>query len=160
MLMTSNHDIALKGAQDYGTKTYASTFDPACDAYRSIPNSKNDRTTFFSASSTDDNAAGIETTFSAIPKQATSPFPLNFFANITNQPTFADGSTCDNMIRLFNTSVTTAPNRIEHVVGTVKAKIHPFKREHVWNDVFGVRMDTAFIENNYLPCEGFRGYGG
>jgi hypothetical protein len=26
--------------------------------------------------------------------------------------------------------------------------------------VYGLRFDSAFIENNYLPCESFRGYSG
>ena len=87
-------------------------------------------------------------------------FPLEFFKNFTNQPTFADGKTCDNMIRLFNTSVTTAPNRIERVKGTVRANLQPFSSEQEWTNVYGLRMDTAFIENNYLSCESFRGYTG
>lgn len=84
---------------------------------------------------------------------------MSFFKNITNQPIFADGKTCDNMIRLFNTSVSVAPNRIESVQGTVRVKMFPLESEEEWMGVYGLRMDTAFIENNYLPCESFRGYG-
>jgi hypothetical protein len=152
--MTAGHEIALKGAMDYGTNVFASAFDPPCDAYRSVPRSRDPSTTHFSAKSSDAGAASIDTLFSSTTKDI---FPLGFFMNVTNQPTFADGKTCDNMIRLFNTSVTTS---IETVRGSVKAKIPPFTQEHEWNDVHGLRMDTAFIENNYLPCENFRGYDG
>ena len=88
-------------------------------------------------------------------------YPLSFFQNATNQPTFADGKTCDNMIRFFNTSLTTEGG-IERVKGTVRARLHPFggEKEMEWRGVGGVRLDTAFVENNYLPCEEFRGYGG
>jgi len=150
--MTTGHAIALEGALAYGTNTFPATFDPPCDAYRAAP-AKHPDTTSFSAKA---DAASLSTLFSSTPTQ---PFPLSFFQNVTNQPMFADGKTCDNMIRLFNTSVTTAPNRIESVRGTVKANILPFTEEREWQDVYGLRLDTAFIENNYLPCENFRGYG-
>ncbi|CAO2647611.1 Nn.00g085330.m01.CDS01 [Neocucurbitaria sp. VM-36] len=156
LLMTADHEIALKGAMDYGTKTFPSSFEPSCDAYRVVPDAKQTGTTYFSAKSAESGAAAVTTLFSSTVEE---PFPLSFFKNFTNQPTFADGKTCDNMIRLFNTSVTTAPNRIETVKGTVKANIYPFENEQEWRDVYGLRMDTAFIENNYLPCENFRGYG-
>lgn len=155
--MSAGHEIALKGAMDYGTNTFAATFDPACNAYREMPRSKKAGTTYYGAKSLETGAASISTTFSLTEAE---DFPLHFFMNFTNQPTFADGKTCDNMIRLFNTSVTTAPNGIERVKGTVRTNLPPFTSEQVWNDIYGLRMDTAFIENNYLPCERFRGYSG
>jgi len=42
----------------------------------------------------------------------------------------------------------------------VKATLPPFCGPQEWNDVYGIRLDTAFIENNYLPCENFKGYSG
>ncbi|KAF2624522.1 hypothetical protein BU25DRAFT_154964 [Macroventuria anomochaeta] len=149
LLMTAGHEIALKGAMDYGTHTFPASFDPACDAYRSTGAPG---TTSFSATSFS-SIASISTTFA--PAEGWT-YPLQFYKNITNQPTFADGKTCDNMIRLFNTSVTTS---IETVRGSVRAKIPPFEREEVWEGVEGIRLDSAFLENNYLSCEGFRGYG-
>jgi hypothetical protein len=147
LLMTAGHDIALKGAMDYGTNVFPSVFDPPCDAYRSAPKAPD--TTIFSAKSSE---ASVHTTFSL----ADQVYPWQFFKNVTNQPTFADGNSCDNMIRLFDTSVTVG---IENVKGSVQARIPPFEKEFKWDGVHGVRLDSAFIENNYLPCEQFRGYG-
>jgi hypothetical protein len=149
MLMTSGHEIAIKGAMDYGTHVFPAAFDPPCDAYRAVPGAKD--TTTFNAKSSE---ARVHTQFSRAPSDMA--FPLEMFKNVTNQPTFADGKTCDNMIRLFDTSVTVA---IESVRGDVKARIPPFTKEEEWSDVYGIRLDSAFIENNYLPCENFRGYG-
>jgi hypothetical protein len=154
--MSAGHEIALQGAADYGTNTFPASFEPSCDAYSALPDAKEPRTTHFSAKSADAGAASITTQFSLTTEES---FPLSFFKNVTNQPTFADGKTCDNMIRLFDTNVTTSPNSIETVKGTVRAKILPFQTEQEWEGVYGLRMDTAFIENNYLPCENFRGYG-
>ncbi|KAJ4349354.1 uncharacterized protein N0V89_007968 [Didymosphaeria variabile] len=155
LIMSAGHEIALKGAADYGTNVFPASFEPSCDAYRAVPMAKKG-TTSFSAHSLDDRAS-LTTLFSPTEEDL---FPLSFFKNFTNQPTFADGKTCDNMIRLFNTSLTTAPNGIERVKGTVRANIHPFEEEQEWRGVYGLRMDTAFIENNYLDCEDFRGYDG
>jgi hypothetical protein len=158
--MTADHEIALKGALDYGTNVYPSTFSPACDAYSPVPDAKVPGTTIFSAESTASGSSSAAAITSLFAPTLESAFPLSFYVNFTNQPTFADGKTCDNMIRLFNTSVTVAPNRIESVVGTVRARIFPFgAQQQEWRGVHGLRMDTAFIENNYLPCESFRGYG-
>jgi hypothetical protein len=153
LLMTSGHEIALKGAMDYGTHVFPAVFDPPCDAYRSQHGAKD--TTVFNAKS--NSEAHVQTQFSLAGNDVS--FPMALFKNVTNQPTFADGKSCDNMIRLFDTSVTVAPNGIESVRGFVKARIPPFTSEMEWSDVYGLRMDTAFIENNYLPCENFRGYG-
>ncbi|CAN9088341.1 hypothetical protein CUC08_Gglean005126 [Alternaria sp. MG1] len=156
LLMSAENAIALKGAADYGTKTYPSSFEPACDAYSAVPDAKEPGTTSFSAKSSNSSAAFVSTRFSLTTEEV---YPIGFFMNVTNQVTFADGKTCDNMIRLFNTSLTTSPNTIETVKGTVKAKIFPFDIEKEWECAYGIRLDTAFIENNYLPCENFRNYG-
>ncbi|KAF2194068.1 hypothetical protein K469DRAFT_727497 [Zopfia rhizophila CBS 207.26] len=156
LLMTAGNDVALKGAMDYGTNTFPSTFEPGCDAYRTVSNSNKPGTTFFSATSLKSGAASLSALFSPAKYEV---FPLDFFKNFTNQPTFADGKTCDNMIRLFNTSVTAEPYGIEPVKGTVRAHLPPFTGEQEWTNVYGLRLDTSFIENNYLPCENFRGYG-
>ena len=153
LLMSAGHEIALKGARDYGTNTFSASFDPPCDAYRNV-HGKLAGTTSFSAQSTDTDTAFLSTEFAPVEGWK---YPLRFFKNVTSQPTFADGKTCDNMIRLFNTSITAS---IETVRGSVRATIPPFKEEKVWEGVEGIRLDSAFIENNYLPCEEFKGYGG
>ncbi|KAF1922993.1 uncharacterized protein M421DRAFT_333469 [Didymella exigua CBS 183.55] len=152
LLMSAGHEIALKGARDYGIDTLAAVFEPACDAY--VSGAKPGETVFSATS--ESGTARIETVFEASSATAEWAYSLEFFKNVTNQPIFADGKTCDNMIRLFNTSVTTS---IETVVGSVRAIMPPFSEERVWKGVEGIRLDSAFIENNYLPCESFRGYG-
>lgn len=151
LLMTAGHEVALQGARAYGTRTLPARFEPACDAYRGVAPG----VTAFEARS-EDGEAFVETQFEGRGEVGGEDEGMRFFANVTNQPTFADGRSCDNMIRLFNTSVTRG---IERVRGRVRARIPPFEGEEVWEGVEGIRLDSAFIENNYLPCEGFSGYG-
>ncbi|KAL6709864.1 hypothetical protein ACN47E_000649 [Coniothyrium glycines] len=156
LLMSAGNEIALAGAANYGIKVYPATFDPVCDAYRAVPDAQQAGTTFAGAKSVLDGVASLATTFATTDEPM---FSLNFFKNVTNQVVFSDGKVCDNMIRLFDTNVTTSPNRIDSVVGSVKINMFPFAKEQEWQAVHGLRLDTAFIENNYLPCENFRGYG-
>jgi hypothetical protein len=83
---------------------------------------------------------------------------MEFFKNITNQPSFANGSTCDQQIRLFNTSLTAAPFEPVQVMGSVRSYLGPFPAKKHFRNVAGIQLATAFIENNYLPCEMFQGY--
>jgi hypothetical protein len=154
--MSAENVIALKGAADYGIKTYPSLFEPACDAYSAVPDAKEPGTTLFEATSAEAGAASISTRLSLTSEEK---YPLGFFMNVTNQVMFGDGKQCDNMIRLFNTSLTTSPNKIETIKGTVKTKGFPFESEQEFECAYGIRFSSAFIENNYLPCENFRNYG-
>lgn len=90
-----------------------------------------------------------------------NPYPLELFKNITNQPTFANATTCDNMIRLFNTSMSIGEHAPAPVRGRIRANAFPFPgEEKKWADVYGVQIATPFIENNYLDCRTMKGYDG
>jgi hypothetical protein len=155
MLLTAGHELAIKGAQDYGTNVFEAVFDPPCDAYKSVKHAP-PGTTSWEGKSTE-SGAYVSTVFSPTRKEV---FPFEFFKNFTNQPSFANGSTCDEMVRLFNTSVSAAPYGIQPVKGTVRANLPPFSGEKEWKNVYGLRLDSAFIENNYLDCRSLRSYAG
>jgi hypothetical protein len=161
--MSSTNPIALTGAKDYGIAVYPSAFDPPCDAYRSstTTTTTNDLTsTTYSATSLD-TLTSLHTLFA--PSTSPPTTPLSFWKNVTNQPIFADGRTCDNMVRLFDTPLSTGVNAIEAVRGDVSVNMWPLDQDRggrSWEGVEGIRFASAFVENNYLPCEGFRGYDG
>jgi hypothetical protein len=101
-----------------------------------------------------------EVEFSRLPRSASNPYAIELFKNITNQPIFANGSACDNMIRLFNSSLSTGAYEPVSVKGRVRADIAPLKGEEEWSDVYGLQIATPFIENNYLDCQTMQGYAG
>lgn len=82
------------------------------------------------------------------------------YVNFTNQPTFTNALTCDNMLILWNSSVSTGKNAPTGVIGDVMIKAPYFPSDMTFNGVHGVKVDTAFIETNYLPCESLKGYSG
>jgi hypothetical protein len=124
---------------------------------------RDDRTNFFrgSSASTGDFFELEMTRLAGTPAhQVFNPYPLSVFMNVTNQPTFANGSSCDNMIRLFNSTMTRGQFAPPAVRGTVRARAWPFDQRREWTEVYGVQVATPFIENNYLDCRALRGYEG
>ncbi|KAH8890051.1 hypothetical protein GQ53DRAFT_782574 [Thozetella sp. PMI_491] len=154
-LISSTNVIALEGSRAYGTVVSPATYDPVCDAYRTLSNGAQ----YFRGSSLD-SPDFIEYEMWRVRPAGFNPYPLELFKNITNQPTFANGSTCDNMIRLFNTSMSTGPYEPVAVRGRVHSLAAPFEGERTWTEVYGVQVATPFIENNYLDCRTMQGYEG
>jgi hypothetical protein len=159
-LISATNDIALGGSRAYGTLVSPAEYDPMCDAYRRLPNGA----TYFKGSSLS-SADFVELEMTRLTTLDT-PYPLDLFRNITNQPTFANATTCDNMIRLFNTSMS-APVPVR---GRVRAHAFPFtsssrtaaaaEKAVEWTGIWGVQVATPFIENNYLDCRTMKGYEG
>lgn len=155
--MISDHNqIAIDGSRGYGTTVYAADFTPGCDAYGRV--GKN--TTYFRGKATD--GSGIYTTlrFSPLGQGASSPFPVDFYQNITNQPIFGNGTLCDRQIRLFNSTVNQGEYAPVPVKGTVFSNLEPLGEIERVGDVFGMLIDTPFIEYNGLDCASLKGYQG
>lgn len=150
-MITADHDIALQGSRAYGTEVSPAEFEPLCDAYQRLPSGA----TYFKAKGAGKSA---EVEFFALSKSAATPFPIELFQNITNQPIFANGSSCDHMIRIFDSSLSMGAYEPVFARGRVRANIAPLEREEEWTGVYGVQVATPFIENNYLACQMMQGY--
>jgi hypothetical protein len=154
MIEAANND-AVVGSQAYGTKVYPSVFTPGCDAYAPLPQGG----TYFNGTGSDGSCSKyISLEFDRAPYSEAFPWSLNLFKNITNQPSFANGTSCDLQIRLFNTTITQGAFEPVPVKGRVDSNLGPFPGHSSYTDVFGYQLSTAFIENNYLPCEMFKGH--
>lgn len=78
---------------------------------------------------------------------------------MTNQPQTSDNTLfCDNYIRLFNSSVTEGEYAPKHVKGIVQARRPLLPNDEIYQNVWGLQMDNAFIENNYKSCQSLQGY--
>jgi hypothetical protein len=155
-LISATNDIALDGSRAYGTLVSPAEYEPACNAYRQLANGA----TYFKGSSLT-SAEFVELEMTRLQHPTLSPYSLELFRNITNQPTFANATSCDNMIRLFNTSMSVGAHAPVPVRGRVRARAFPFQGGvKEWADVYGVQVATPFIENNYLDCRTMRGYSG
>ncbi|OJD29550.1 isoflavone reductase family protein [Diplodia corticola] len=168
--ISATNPIAIAGSAAYGTHVFPATFDPPCDAY--APSGLDTPTT--TTTTTHLNANHVLKDLSPGPLFTTefttpgaaggeSPYPLSFFVNVTNQPSFADPAKgCDRQVRLFDTAVTLPPWEPVAVRGDVWASEDVFKGDVVkgdggsgrkWEGAWGFRLDTAFIEYNLLKCD-------
>ncbi|EJT77428.1 hypothetical protein GGTG_07340 [Gaeumannomyces tritici R3-111a-1] len=163
MLLSASNPMAISGSVDYGTKAHPATFDPECDGYKASPDSS--CTTTFTASAP---ATGASFSLSVSPDAYGAPFelPVAFFVNATNQPTFANGTACSNMIRMFDQSLFSDGRGADPrpVAGTIAvAGMGPgllsWSEADAPRQAFGIQVATPFAENNYIPCHNLQGYG-
>lgn len=150
--LTADAEIAIAGTELYGEAVYPAVFDPPCDAYASSPHG-----TF--ANATTNATTYVSTIWKNLQHGFYLQIPETFFRNVTNQPSFGNGSVCDEQIRLFGPLASSdwAPRP---VLGNVKIETPLLEKEIVFNGVTGIQIATPFIENNYLVCDTLRGYGG
>lgn len=154
-MISSSVDVAINGSRDYGTTVYPTTFKPSCDAYSRLPNG----TTTFAGTATDGSVyAALQ--FAPLELCDTNPFPVDFYQNITNQPIFVNGTSCDRQIRLFNSTINQGEFAPMPVKGTVSSNVPPLDASAGVFDVFGLLVDTPFIEYNHLDCQSLKGYSG
>ncbi|MCJ1401129.1 hypothetical protein MMC11_004341 [Xylographa trunciseda] len=159
VLVTPN-PVAMAGAAAYGDIPVPSTFEPPCDGYAFVPGSNEN--VLFNAYQGVDQALGKAPAVAIefAPAGSAGPYSLNFYKNVTNQPSFSSGVLCDNFITLYNSSVTEGQYTPVVVVGSVKVAAPYLPTAMAFTDVYGLKVDRAFIENNYMACSSLKGYSG
>jgi len=153
--------LATAGAETYGITFLPATFDPADASY--APSSPGRGDCIFSVYPNASQHLRLPPAASVCfqPTSEAHALPLAFYRNVTNQPTFGNNTAiCDNLIRFWNTSVTTGQNEPQHLLGAVTLSPPLVGEETVWRGVKGIRATEAFLENNDVPCAMLRGYGG
>jgi hypothetical protein len=160
MFLTSTNALGINASREYGGEVYPATFEPSCDAYAPIPTIKDEHpegSTYFHASAAD---ASLEAIFS--PMQTKTPFPGLFFRKVVNQPVFGDGKFCNAQLRMFDTSLSTNAYVPRPISASVRVSMPIFTQapggEMYWDNAVGMQVDTPFIEQHLVSCEGFRGY--
>lgn len=79
------------------------------------------------------------------------------YVNVTNQPIFADGVKCDQQITFFNTTLSVGKNAPVGLIGDITISSPYLPSDSTFTNVFGLKVDVAFIENNFLDCPSLRG---
>lgn len=159
MFLTSTNELGINASREYGGEVYPATFEPACDAYTPVPASK-DGSTYFSASAAD---ASLKAVFASVNAQKEAQLPALFFKKVVNQPVFGDGKFCNAQLRMFNTSLSTGAYAPKAVSASIRVRMPTIFTsapggEVYWNEAVGMQVDTAFIEQHLVSCEGFSGY--
>lgn len=155
-MISASVQVAIEGSQAYGTTVSASAFEPNCEAYARSANGS----ATFTANATDGSGTFAMLDFSPLGAGVANPFPAEFYQNITNQPIFANGTQCDRQIRLFNSTLNQGQYAPVPVQGTITSNISPLDASQGMAGVFGMLIDTPFIEYNGLECQTLKGYSG
>ncbi|KAI7777257.1 hypothetical protein LA080_003846 [Diaporthe eres] len=155
-MISADNEIAINGSRDYGTIVHPTKFEPGCDAYGRLPSGS----TYFKGQAADDSAKYVMLEFSELDGGETNPFPIEVYQNITNQPIFANGTQCDRMVRLFNSTINEGRWAPVPVKGTVFSNLEPMEDTEGLGEVYGVLVDTPFIEYNMQDCASLKGYSG
>lgn len=156
-MISADNEIAINGSRAYGTTVYAAKFDHGCQAYGRLGD---DDWTYFSGTATDDSSIYAQLEFVPVEQGTPNPFSVDFYQNITNQPIFGNGVKCDRQIRLFNSTLNEGEFAPVPVKGTVYSNLEPLGDAEGLGDVFGILIDTPFIEYNGLDCASLKGYRG
>ena len=175
-ILVDQNPIAIAGARAYEENVIPATFDPPKDPYAQVPGNR-DGAFYFNARRIGSLAplskVDLSTTYLVQQPQGRygriGSYPLDFYTNITNQPTFgcADSTcllTCDNMIRFFGTNLTRGPYAPQGITGDVmltpqsSSGVTSLPNGGTFQGLKGARFDVAFIENNFRDCREFKGY--
>ena len=76
---------------------------------------------------------------------------------MTNQPIFGNGAQCDQQITLFNTTLSTGANAPTGIMGNIMVAAPYLPTNSFFENVYGLKVDVAFIENNDQPCSSLKG---
>ncbi|TVY78317.1 hypothetical protein LSUE1_G003884 [Lachnellula suecica] len=156
LLVTSTNLVAIAGVAMYGTIPVPSNFSSP-QAY-AFTNGR-DKDVFLDAY-TDLLSKEPSVTTRFKPTTEIAPWPLDFYKNVTNQPTFTNGLSCDNQLDIFNTLLSTGKNAPVGVKGDIMIKAPYLPSDSTFRGVHGIKVDVAFVENNAIPCEQLKGYSG
>ncbi|RDL34585.1 uncharacterized protein BP5553_07713 [Venustampulla echinocandica] len=159
LFVTSTNPYAISGTEAYGTIPVPATFNPPDKAYAfTCPDPrKNKGDIFFDAYVPGNSQPVVTTKFKPMPAPA-GPYSLNFFVNVTNQPAFTDALACDNQIFYYNTTLSQGANAPVTIKGDIKVTAPYLPTTSTFKNVWGIKVDLAFLENNLLPCGDLKGY--
>ncbi|MCJ1475927.1 hypothetical protein MMC13_004591 [Lambiella insularis] len=157
-LISATNPVALGGAAAYGESVVPMTFDPPCDGYVSIPGSPNGGIYFNAYKYADQLHGKLPVVTTAFAPTGSSSYSLDFYKNVTNQPSFGNGVFCDNFVTLYNSSVSEGQYAPVTVQGNVSIAAPYFPTTTAFTGVYGLKIDRAFIENNFMSCNSLKGY--
>ncbi|KAH8594816.1 hypothetical protein B0O99DRAFT_496951, partial [Bisporella sp. PMI_857] len=158
--LINGNELIQNGILGYGQTPITATFQPFLEAYESIPATSPSRPTGISLVASLGKEPWLDIKLNQHAQYSYSPYPLAFFKNVTNQPIVGNGSTCYQQVNFFNTTLSTNAYAPVPVCGSVDIKAPLLPTSQKFKNVFGIQVDVAFLENNYLPCEQLKGYNG
>ncbi|KFY29153.1 hypothetical protein V493_02513 [Pseudogymnoascus sp. VKM F-4281 (FW-2241)] len=155
IILTGTNTAAIEGSEAYGHIAIPATFKPENNSYAFTHSSKKGQI-YSNAYTNESDSAVVKTKFKPLP--SVGPWPVEFYVNVTNQPIFSDAVMCDQQITLFNTTLSMGINAPVGLIGDIEISAPYLPSDSTFTNVFGLKVDVAFIENNFLECSSLRGF--
>lgn len=80
---------------------------------------------------------------------------MRSYVNVTNQPIFASGSSCDQQTTYYNTTLSTEKVGVR---GNISIASPYLPSESSFTGVYGLRTTIGFVEDGYKDCQSLKGY--
>jgi len=157
-ILISDSLVSVAAAALYGQKTTVITATPPNDPYEYVSPATIPGEIYWEAKDILNITTLLSVTFAPLASGGLGPYPLSFYQNVTNQPGSVNGVTCDNQLRFFNTVITQGAYVPVGVQGNVTITAPYLPTTTTFKGVYALKLDTAFIENNYVPCKNLAGY--
>ncbi|KAF4544451.1 Isoflavone reductase family protein [Lasiodiplodia theobromae] len=158
-LITASNEDEIGRTTSYGTEVIPATFDPPCNAYTyTRDGNAKDRKVFLQGFKKDDTSIQFDSKWETITSpDGKMPWTLDFFVNITNQPSLSgQGVDCRSQKTNFTTDISNGQWKPVVVKGSVDVAgdLYNGGDGKKWDDVWGYQVDTAFAEVNHWKCWG------
>ncbi|KAF2759792.1 hypothetical protein EJ05DRAFT_309841 [Pseudovirgaria hyperparasitica] len=158
-IVMSDNPLAVEGAALYGPpQPLVGRFDPPCEAYMYETSERTaaSSVTFAAYPLHDDVHSKRPLVHTRFKPCRAQPYSLALYENILNQVLTNNGTLCDNFVTLFDTSISTGDFSPVPVEGRVVLNRPVYPTDSVFEGVFGIKADFAFVERNYIPCSQFK----
>jgi len=160
LLITATNLLGIGALPEYGTVPVPATFSPNLEAYGYSEDASCPGERYFKAYSAFELPPKPTVAIKFKDTASIGPWHTNFYVNVTNQPIMTNGDVCDNQIFFYNTTLSNGANAPRGVKGSVALSAPLLPEDTTFNDVFGIRVDTAFLEITSVPCADLQGYHG
>ncbi|KAK0119138.1 hypothetical protein ONS96_012205 [Cadophora gregata f. sp. sojae] len=160
LLITATNLLGIGALPEYGTVPVPATFSPDLEAYGYSGDTPCPEERYLNAYSAFELAPRPTVAMKFKDINKVTPWHTNFYVNVTNQPIMTNGTLCDNQIFFYNTTLSSDINTPRGVKGSIMLSAPLLPEDTTFKDVFGIRVDTAFLEITSVPCADLQGYHG
>lgn len=151
LFVTRTSIVPILASSAYGTSTIPSRFDPPTGAYAYNETSS---TTYMNVyTGLFKKQIAVSTNF--VEQQSVGPWPFDFYVNVTNQPMFGSGSSCNLQTAYHNTTLSAEKVGVK---GSISIAAPYLPTDSIFTGVYGMRTTIGFIEDGYKDCASLKGY--
>ncbi|KAK0637820.1 hypothetical protein DIS24_g10423 [Lasiodiplodia hormozganensis] len=155
-LVSASNADAVSQSASYGANVISATFDPPCDPYAYTRDGDANFLQGFKKGDTGNGDIQFDSKWKTVDSpDGQMPWPVSFFVNITNQPSFTvPDQDCLVQLTSFDDSISQgqwSPVVVKGFVD-VAGDLYNGGDAKKWDDVWGIQVDHTFIRLHHVDC--------